>query len=546
MTIDLLQVREWIASMAALIDKNADPEPRHYNPFLQEPQLAFRLVDMLESLDEKEPEEERAYFSASVFALDLCVAQLQSALENGQKNAGKTLQQLMDHMAAVIRHSKHSLTFWLPVLNAFYDVHVELSPTLREAFLELAGQEEEDISPDDEMMHLNAIREMIAELSDLSAFDIAENFFAQSYAMPEDFFIDLVMDLYNIEEGQDIALLMLLHPKPAVREVVVSTIGSLINHITLSSISLSRLQAIKSWYAPVYQDQLNQWIKIQRKKGVVYAPHPTTPAIRMKASEVDGSGSQGVFVHLKKNRKNRLCGLLLKQDIGMKDVWITPAITAKDVERYYGEAFDESVTLRSVEMDYLQQITNHFLAVTLEQGGMPDLHLLELQETLGIAFSPQKLDLQKIIDELGVQIIPFTQTAMEASFKRSKSWINHKRFTESWYLENAHIDKLVNRCCTFVEGVRICDIEHAIEEVFTNEFECHREKWLFHFLWTTLWLKSKASKTEKSWHDTFFIAYAITQGEPLKNIALMQEICRHTVINSVETMKERRTHLNQE
>src|SRR3546814_12999885 len=66
---------------------------------------------------------------------------------------------------------------------------------------------EEELISEDEVDHLNSIREMIAELSDLSVFDIAENFFAQSYAMPADFFTDLILDLYSIEEGQDIALL---------------------------------------------------------------------------------------------------------------------------------------------------------------------------------------------------------------------------------------------------------------------------------------------------------------------------------------------------
>lgn len=545
MTVDLESLKRWVEAMAALIEEHADPDPQHYTPFLQEPDLALSLVGLIDALEEKEVDEERAYYSACVFALDICVAQLQAAQENGSKLANKTLKQLMSELARAINSNQHSLSFWLPILNAFYEVHVELSDELKEAYLELAGQED-DLSADDELDHLNAIRDMIDELADLSVFDIAENFFAQSYAMPADFFTDLILDLYSIEEGQDIALLTLLHPKQEVREIVIATFEQLMDKIVLSSISLSRLQAIRNWYPESYRDQFNRWIKGQRKKGVVFSSETARPVIRIKASEVDGGGAQGVFIHVRKGRKNRLCGLLFKQELGIKDAWITPEIPAADVAKYYDEAFDDSVTLREIDEEYLLNLTNHFLALTVRQAEMPDLHLLEMQELLGLHFSPQALDISFLIDQLSVQISPFTPDAMHTSFKRSKAWPSNKRFTESWYVENSNTDKLVNRCCSFVEGVKVCDLEKAMDAVFAQELETHRGKWLFHFLWTALWVKAKARKNEKIWQDSFFIAYAIHSGLPLEAIPIMHEICRQTVINSIETMNERRTHLNKE
>lgn len=58
--------------------------------------------------------------------------------------------------------------------------------------------------------------------------------------------------------------------------------------------------------------------------------------------------------------------------------------------------------------------------------------------------------------------------------------------------------------------------------------------------------ESQGKRNEKMWRDSFLIAYTIHEGTPLKEIPVMQEICRQTVINSVETMHERRTHLSQE
>ncbi len=547
MSDSIEQLKVWIEDIAASIDKNEEPDPEYYTYFLHHPSQALALVDLFNDLDETQSEDDHGHYSACIFALDICVAQLQSAIEGGNKQAEKTMNKLMSWLANGIATEKHSLSYWLPVLNAFYEVHAELSDELKNAYLNLANNEEEVIPEEDEAIHLNSIRDLIEELSDLSVFDITENFFAQSYAMPPDFFADLVTDLYSIDEGTDIALLTLLHPKQDVRDVIVATHDILLPNVTLSSASLSRLQAIKNWYPAEYQPQFNHWIKEQRKKGVVFQnPSTSTPTLRLQASEVDGSGAQGIFVHFRKNRKNRLCGLLFKQHLGIKDAWITPVIPRADVSRYYDEAFDNSVMLREIDLDYLHMMANHFLALTLNHGGMPDLHLLEIQEELGLSFIPQKLDTDYLIEQLAVQISPFTPDSMNASLKRTKSWPKNKKFTESWYVENFHIDKLVNRCCSFVEGIKVCRFDEAMEAVFSQDMELHRGQWLFHFLWITLWLKSRTRKNEKTWQDCFFIVYAIQSGIPLKDIPIMKEICSDTVVNSIDTMNDRKTHLNQE
>ncbi|KTD07560.1 exonuclease SbcCD subunit D C-terminal domain-containing protein [Legionella jamestowniensis] len=544
MTFDSEALKKWLMNMAALIMQNAEPDPQHFSSFLQQPDLALELITLLDEIeDDSEPGQ--AYYSACVFALDICVAQLQTAQESGNKLATKTLNQVMLQIAEVINKGHHALGFWLPILNAFYEVHVDLIPELKQAYLNLAGQIEE-LTPEEEVDHLNAIREMIEELSDLSVFDIAENFFAQSYAMPPDFFVDLLFDLYSIEEGHDIALLSLLHPKKEVREVAIATCNQIMKTITLTSVSLSRLQAIKNWYPPSYRNQFDHWIKIQRKNGVVFHTEQSSPLISIKASEVDGSGAQGIFIHVKKRGKDYLCGLLFKYDYGIKDAWITPAIQADDIPKYYHEAFDDSVTLREIDTSYLLMMVGHFLALMVQREEMPDLHLLEIQELLGLHFLPHFIDVSHVIEQLSVQITPFTPEALQSSLKRSKSWPKNKRFTESWYIENSHIDKLVNRCCTIIEGVKVCTMEDAMNAVFAQELEPQRDKWVFHFLWIALWLKSKARKNEKMWQDSLFIAYAIHSDIPLKDIPIMKEICLQTVINSIETMNERRTHLNKE
>ncbi len=104
-----------------------------------------------------------------------------------------------------------------------------------------------------------------------------------------------------------------------------------------------------------------------------------------------------------------------------------------------------------------------------------------MQELLGQRFRANKLDINYLIDQMGIDIVPFTPELIEQSLKRSKSWLKNKQFTESWYLENSQIDKIVNHNSHFVDGVKVCRLEDAMNDVFTEELETDRLRWQFHF-----------------------------------------------------------------
>jgi len=536
-----------IQTIATQLENEETPQPEAYNAFLEKPRLVNDLITYMNTLPDEYANNSAALYSACIFLLDISVTQLNTLGENGNKSAQKLLTQIMNYMAEIINQHQHSIGFWLPALNAFYDTHTELSPTLKDAYFDLACQDDEEEEGDSaekaEQEHLTSMETLLNDMHDLSAFDIADNFLAQSYAMPPDFFPDLLVDLYDVEIGADAGLLLLLHPNHQVRDLVVHTLNAILEHVTLSSVSLSRLQTIMHWYPEKYRLMFMRWIKHQRKKGVVFMPESDKPQVIIKATEMDGSGSQGIFLHIRQHRKHRLCGLLYKYTLGIKDAWTTGLIPAKEVKNYYGEALEDNVTLRVVSEDYFIMMTEHFLAETMEKGHVPDLHLLEIQEMLGIQLRPKKLDVDFLVDSIAIQITPFTQRAMQESFTRSAKWYKTRQFTDSWFLENADIDKLVNACCNFVDGVKVCRIDDAMQAVF-QYMEKHRSVWLFHFLWAALWSKSGSTKREKTWEDCFFIAYAIREGQPFESLPIMQAICRTTVANSVETMHERGTYLN--
>lgn len=531
----------WLQAIATCIESNQEPTIQLYRGFVEHPMSAFAVIDKIAMLDERGVETKHAEYSACIFALDVCVAQFQSALENGNKQASRELHQLMDTLAEKINQKTQTLLFWLPILNAFYDVHVELNPALKAAYLNLVENDEE---VEDDISYIHSIRELIRELSDLTVFDIAEHFFAQSYAMPPEFFSDLLLDLFEIEEGLPIGLLALLHPEFSVREVVTSTLDVLLPKVTLDPSSLTRLKAIAHWYPSNEQSRFSHWIKEQRLKEVTFQEPDPARLMKIIASEIDGGGAQGLFIKVRRGRKYRMCGLLVKYAHGVKDVWLTPYLSSHEMKQYEKDVFNDDVVTREVDMEYAQTIIQHFLDETLKNGQMPDLHLLELQEELGLMWVPESIDVQSMIAQLSVQIEPFTPEVLQNALKRSKHWFRQKPYARAWFVENPEVDKWVNRYSAYENGVKTCRYEEAMRAVFEQEFELRRERWIFHFLWVSLWLKGRNHPRETLWKEIFLIAYAIETGIPMAQIPVMQVICHHTVLNSVETMQSRKTHLS--
>lgn len=543
MTKPMAYLQQWIVDAATLIAAGEEPLSEAPPQFLEDPALAPALIQMTAAIDEATLDTNQPLYSACLFALDVCVSQLQFALENGNKRARQTMDALMDALVVAIREGAQTINFWLPAMNAFYDAQVPLSSELQDIYLVLAEEESEVVQAEG-ADHFESLQVLIEELSDLTTFELTAHFFAQSHPMPADFFGDLVVDLCNLDAGQDAAILTLLHPREEVRAVVMMALDHMMPILTLSAISLSRLQAIQAWLPEAYQATVTHWLREQRKKGVVFAKKTPAKVSKIQASEVDGGGAQGIFLQLKRARETRLAGLLLKNGFGIKDAWITPAISMAEVTRYCRDVLEDGVSLRRVDLDYICLLTNHFLAVTLEKNQVPGLHFLELQEELGVHFIPERLDVDALIERLSVQIEPFTEATIEGAFKRSSRWLETKSFAVSWYLENEHLDKTVNHFCYFEDGVKICRIEAAMDAVFKQDMEAMRAHWRFHFLWAALWLKAGSRKNEKVWQDSFLIAYAIHTGTSLDEIPIMQRICHRSILNSVETMRDRRTHLS--
>lgn len=539
--IDFL--KEKLHRLADLILNNEEIGMEFYQLWIEKPHRVFVLLDLLDSLSDDALDDQKSEYSACIVAMDICVAHIQSAAENGQKSAELSLQKLMDTICDKMLARNHSLPFWMPVLNAFYDVQIELSSALKNAYLLLA-QEYDDAHPTSNEEVIESIQDMLEGLAHLSIFERAEHIFAQSFVMQEDLFAELLYDLLSLEEGLDIAILSLMHPSADIRTISLEIIGSHISDVMLGPAALSRLQSISYWHTPENQAMMQGWIKAQRKKGAVFAPTQSCDTLRMKACEIDGSGTQGLALMYRHQGTSFLAGILVKSGIGIKDVWVNAIDTFGECQQQYQQLLSEDIYTRAVDNDYLRMICQHFLSESLGHAHMPALQFLQLQEQLGVHFVPEPIALHDSIEALSVELHPFTQSKMQEAIIYTRKWEKDGRFSQSWFVENSEVDALVNRCCTLEENTKACDLSEALPLLINEIFSKMRNYWCFHFFWNALWLKSTAQARERSWKDCLFLAYFLDQGGDMMQIPVMYQIAQQSVINSMETMTQRRTHLS--
>lgn len=539
----LALLQRWLHAVARAIETQIEPEELDSLRFTQDVSLSRYLIDALVALPEHDDEASRSYYSACIYAVDIAIIQIKTALENGHLKMAKFLEELMHYLAQAIRNSKHNMSFWMPILTAFYDVHVDLSPDLQDAYLALAEVDDEGEAVD-EGTQLETIRSMILDMSDLSSYEIVEHFFAQSYAMPPDFFIDLVLDLAQLAEGVELLPLLLLHPKADVRSILLQVLPDVLSELRLNSMSLSRLQAIKAWYPKDEQDIFDMMIRTQRKKGVSFA-RPVVPQKAVYwATEMDGSGSQGMYVQFQDKKKWRLAGMLVKEELGIKDAWMSSPMTKTDLQVYFASQGEHGIHLRHVNNAYLVRMANHFLSYNCQLGEFPDVHVMALAEALGTSFHPEPIALKACIEAELVRIQPFTQERVQAALTRSSQWLRSRAFAQSWFMESSAIDKIVNRFSQWQQGVRVCDMTRAHEAVLDELLLKQRDLWTFRFYWLYAWASVCPKKREHLAEDALILAHLLEEQYDMRNMTIFHDIAKQSVINSAETMSERRTHLH--
>lgn len=471
--------------------------------------------------------------------IEFSLNQLKASSDHHMRGAQNTFNALNEALSNIILNNPN-LNLVRALFNIFIDSGLPISEDIKEDYLHLVSDRMSDLEESENALEIKDIEED----SDISAFEIAHALFVESSALPRDYILAFLQDLIDVGSVKSLntAILFLLHPLASAREMVLEDFSSLLAKKPLSAISLSRLIKINHW---LNHPSLKHLIELNQQRGVLL-PEAKSPEIQVYATEIDCTGAQALFFVLKRhNRFFQSAGLVIKKAIGLKDAWVSDGVSKKEAMEPIVHSQEQGLSLRKVDLEYANSLINHILSQAVAKNNIPDIHVLELSEELNQTWKPIPIDFKKAITELAKNTSNLDDaTWQKKSLIRSKSWPQTKENYASWFLESLDVDRVVNQNSTFKNGIKFCDVEKTAINIVDEVFEKSREDWIEHFYCLAYWSSISARKNELFWQDSLYIAKLLLHGAPMKDIPLLDKIAKESIVHSLETMEQRKSHLS--
>lgn len=542
------KIMQLLSELSECMLKETPLSQDFYDELQENPEFGIDVLRLFPTLDEDNNGEvenngDEELIMASFHFIELCLVHLRIASDHNQPWADKLIQLYQDELATLMDEYP-TLSCWMPIINLFFSADIKLNDTVKNTYismLEISQKSEQDARTQQILM-----QQLLSDDSDNSEFEIAELFFAQTSALPKEYFPAFVGELLSFKANKAIntAVLFLLHPDSAIRHAVLKDTKELFLNTLLPPESTSRLPVIRQWLPDTEKHYIDTLLLNQRKKGVEFATLTPSKIIDIHATEMDGSGAQAIFFLIKHGTHYQATGVLIKRHFGIKDTWLSPPLNKERAKNYATQGMSKNIILRKVDKFYVELLLAHHIYQGQRKGSVPNVSLLALQEMMGLNWQANPLNITKTLAELKETLPEIDEAWIEKSLKRSGRWYKNKTFTESWFDESAELDRIVNTHCSFVDGTKFCNIENATIDVMEQYLEPKREQWVEHFVWMALWAKPHARYNEYLWKDCYLLASLLKEGCPIEEIPLMHVISEHNILTSVETMEYRKTHLS--
>ena len=85
MMISFEELQVLIKKISLLMDNNLDLDPGYYDQLTRDPWVILKIIDLVLDINEQEIDNENTDYFACIFALEVCIEQLQVSSENGKK-----------------------------------------------------------------------------------------------------------------------------------------------------------------------------------------------------------------------------------------------------------------------------------------------------------------------------------------------------------------------------------------------------------------------------------------------------------------------------
>ncbi|WP_281645901.1 hypothetical protein [Parendozoicomonas sp. Alg238-R29] len=314
-----------------------------------------------------------------------------------------------------------------------------------------------------------------------------------------------VLTLYVLDAEADIALaaIQALSSRPA----------------CVSPVSLNRLVRIRNWLTGPVQKVTDELIRNVRKKGVM----PAAPEQGYEIQEawmppIDGVGSQGVMMLLRKGYDYRLAGCVFKEGAGVVDAFVSPPGMKKEMLEVINEARSQMGKMEKITQELVRILLPAFLAEHRHSSLPVDQELIQIMEILELDnWNPEP---QNLINFIPAEFLAEADEEEIAKVQKSSSGWCTTTLGSSWFLMEDTVGEVL-------EGV---DTSHCVQTVCDELLEHQRSRWQNRMVRMALWSHYGKNKKLKRHTREFLVVHQLLASSlPASDINLMHKIARSTV-----------------
>ena len=472
-----------------------------------------------------------AGYGVCLALLGEALTRIRYAVERQRPWAADMAEQVQQDIAQLAFKPEVDVRVQQDLIATLHEAKLPLHPCIRDQAAELSAyyaRFQGARGPAD----LDTLLERLArETATDDPFALLEALLAQMTVMPAEAQVMMATGMMASRQPQlnELGLLLLLHPEAPVRTQLPDAYRQTGAAGRVGALGLRRLIGLRNWLPADERPAVDALIREVRLAGVAPAPLAPVQALRVYASAFDGSGAQAVWTFVKEKRHYRITAVLVKQGVGIREVWGEGGFTKREMDDRIRQMTGNGAAV-PVAGDYVPPLVAHFIAVGLDRLTPPPAQLLALNELAGGDYwKPQPLPpADAMADLAATDPGAFTPKRVQQVLAQSRDWPERHAFAASWFEDDARIDDLL-RSRVGPPADWIAQLPAAAAAVVEQVLEERRGPWAERLLWMARWAQATQGRTPVTWQEFLIVAQELVQGRTLAQVPLMQTIAVRSV-----------------
>ena len=138
--------------------------------------------------------------------------------------------------------------------------------------------------------------------------------------------------------------------------------------------------------------------------------------------------------------------------------------------------------------------------------------------------------MDELIEQMDEQLqaLGIDEQQQQQILKKSVTWPEKRKFAESWFEDNSHVDNLLKLRFGHKKNW-VIQMSDATDLILTEVLPQKRAIWLERVLLMSVWAQSAVKKVSPTWQELFVNAKALHSDVALENIPLMRGVAELTV-----------------